>query len=97
MTKEETYVLAGVKLLNEKIPGWELMIDWDVLDIWDTGHCIIGQLRSKLDEHIFDFLGLPNGFFGSRIYGFDVQGGSDPKDYAAINAAWDSWRNGNLA
>jgi hypothetical protein len=40
----ETQVAAGMKLLDEKMPGWEGKINLDKLDLYNTEKCILGQL-----------------------------------------------------
>ncbi len=58
-------VAAGIKLLDERIPGWEKSIDLEDLELSSSSECILGQLfdHSYGDGlNRLDIRGEPYGF-----------------------------------
>jgi hypothetical protein len=83
-------VQAGVRLLDDKVPGWYGRVDVDTLDMAWSWLCVLGQVftgrsGNKGDGpyvHGLRFLNVTR----ADLYGFDA----DPCEYAALDAAWES-------
>lgn len=91
--KAATAIDKGVRLLDEKIPGWRDEIDWKELDIQFIDKCILGQLAgAHYGEEILDILGFTS-WEDSAEYGFDVPNPLRWVDtnYGILTRMWFTW------
>ena len=70
----EARVRKGIDLLDRKIPGWRIQIDFDALDIGWSSKCVMGQLFGDFGDGIRE-LGLAD--IGGYEFGFASYGGRE--------------------
>lgn len=46
----EDTVIKSASFLDARFPGWERRIDLNVLNIWDSQLCVLGQLADSMSE-----------------------------------------------
>jgi hypothetical protein len=88
-------VAKGAALLDEKRPGWERLIDLEILDIESPTSCVTAQLSGVRDFKVGrEQLGLNNASYVA--HGFNTPSDCDccwtevvPEDYSA-DAAYDT-------
>jgi hypothetical protein len=79
-------VAKGAALLDEKRPGWEQLIDLDILDIENGTCCVTAQLSGQEAW----YAGMRQLGLNMRSYtehGFRADDG-DQQDYPALNTLW---------
>lgn len=75
------FVMAGIRLLDERHPDWRDSIDWRILDMGATQHCIMGQLyQGDYAQGLYD-LGIT---CGAWKYGFETYDHS----YTQLTRLW---------
>jgi hypothetical protein len=83
----EAAVLNGVRLLDEKVPGWFHMINWSRLDIYSVTDCIVAQLEKRgISRSVLGF----TFYWETRHFGFDVESGR-VADAILLTDAWWAW------
>lgn len=75
----------GVKLLDEKAPGWVYKVRISDLDVSDAARCVLGQV---FDDYVdgLDALGLRSE--GGARYGFDWS--SSYRQFPVLTERWKS-------
>jgi len=64
-------VRAGVKLLDEELPGWEQRMNLASFDVWLARSCVLGQLFGHYRQGATALFG-PEWDAEPAGYGFDV-------------------------
>lgn len=59
-TTTKSRITLGISLLDRENPGWRYDIDLDNLKMYDSEHCILGQLYGGYNAGLHA-LGLPDG------------------------------------
>lgn len=83
----EERVAAGAEFLDEAVPGWELKINLEKLDLGSCDVCMIGQLFQDFGAGIV-------GLFGDRwivpaqVFGFMAFHTAKPEEYDALDVEW---------
>lgn len=79
-------VEKGIKLLDEKVPGWRERIDPDSLDMSDCFQCILGQLFGSFSDGSkkLGFVWLGN----TEDFGFEVKQRFAPLPYDELTNLW---------
>jgi len=88
-------VAKGAALLDEKRPGWEQLIDLDILDIEDGTRCVTAQLSGQNAW----YTGMQQLGLNVRTYtdhGFRADDG-ELRDYSALNTLWEDLISKRLA
>jgi hypothetical protein len=89
-------VAKGAALLDEKRPGWERLIDLDILDI-ENGHCCVTAQLSGTNAWYAgqQQLGLTTGDDGTYVaHGFNAEADGEPDSdaqavaYDTLNTLW---------
>jgi hypothetical protein len=82
------FVLAGMAMLDEKLPGWDDAIDLEELDLGSTDSCIVGQLERKYD--LEDHVGLGTEAYGYRKYPLELgfEKAHYTQTYDGLTRAW---------
>jgi hypothetical protein len=72
-------VAKGAALLDEKRPGWEQLIDLEILDIESPTSCVTAQLSGQRHFRVgLAQLGLTGGSDGTYVsHGFNAEGDCD--------------------
>lgn len=83
----EQAVANGVKFLDETLPNWRTVVDWDSLSMQDSSKCMLGQThgyRATLEQH-----GHGGGKWAEE-HGFFVfpKGESTGKKYKELELLW---------
>lgn len=86
-TDLEKAVEKGILYLDDKLPNWREVVDWDHLNMQDPAKCVLGQAlgyRKTVGEHGHDGgkWAEDHGFFTS------AKGDSTKEKYLTLELLW---------
>jgi hypothetical protein len=90
-------VQRGMRLLDERVPGWQVDIDLDELDMHSCDRCIVGQLyrsgRLRADDAVNPWYGFHDalsalGVANASLFGFDIPSDHDGFDFDDLDEEW---------
>ncbi len=83
----EKEISAGIRFLDENVPGWYNEINLDELNLQDANYCIIGQLQEKIQEKALWF--VMGGFKFQSDLGFYIENQPDYLSlYETLTSEW---------
>jgi hypothetical protein len=93
ITDIDRRVSQGMRLLDDKRPGWEERIILDRLDMANFTQCVVAQVVGHCPESSHPHAYYLDGLFALGIssgvkYGFDRRGGSGDCSYSELTQAW---------
>lgn len=84
--KETEAVEAGIRLLDEKLPGWRARVAVARLDISSGTKCVLGQCFGRYDYGLVA-IGIVQE--DAPAFGFNVMHEGGDVDFSRIQAAWE--------